>query len=162
MLFHTIRFTQQLDWQPFGNVNEAAAGADKSFRSVACAELGGDLHAIATDEEGLLWHTIRFSDEPSWQPFGNASAAAGKPDARFSQIACSTVNGDLHVVGCTTGGEILHTIRFTDDPRWQPFGSVSAILGRFPQDEPRGRISGVSCAGIGGDLHVCVGLFFSV
>jgi hypothetical protein len=35
--------------------------------------------------------------------------------AAFSEVACAEVGGDLHVVAATTGGQIMHTIRFS---RW--------------------------------------------
>jgi hypothetical protein len=153
-IYHTIRFTEQFDWQPFGNVSQAAEGAGKNFRGAACAELGGDLHVVAHDADGTLWHTIRFTEQLNWQPFGNASEAAGNPNARFSVIGCANVGGDLHVVGATTGGRILHTIRFTQTQSWQPWGDVSAVVGPFPSASGE-RLADVACASVGGDLHVC-------
>lgn len=157
VLFHTIRHTRKNDWQPFGNVNAAAAGSDKSFRGVACATVEGNLHLVAPDTQGVLWHAIRFTNQLTWQPFGNVSGAAGRPSARFKQATCAAVGGDLHVVGITTGNELLHTIRFSGNPGWQPFGSLSKVLGPFPQTSGS-TVRHLACAGVAGDLHVCVGL----
>lgn len=150
-IFHTIRITADGSWQPFGNVNQQIQGA--AFSRVACAEVGGDLHVVATDPDGTLWHTIRFSADGSWQPVGNASAAAGDPNARFDLVACANVGGDLHVVGATTGGQIMHTIRFSQAQNWQPLGNLTAVIGA-PPSEADERLAALACAGIAGDLHV--------
>ena len=156
-IFHTIRFSDPPDWQPFGDVNAAAEGAGRTFRGAACAEIGGDLHVVAFDTDGTLWHTIRFTDQNSWQPFGNASEAAGDPNTRFSSIGCANVGGDLHVVGLT-GDRILHTIRFTQALEWQPWGDVTAVVGALPNPDPEPK-QVVACASVAGDLHVvCVTL----
>jgi hypothetical protein len=152
-IFHTIRFTRQFDWQPFGNVN-AAAESDKSFFGVACARVLGDLHVVACDTEGVLWHTIRFTSARTWQPFRNISEAAGRPHVAFNAVACAEVGGDLHVIGLTTGRELLHTIRFSTNPLWQPFGSLTAVLGPFPQENVH--LDNFACSRASGDLHVCV------
>jgi hypothetical protein len=107
---------------------------------------------VATDPDGTLWHTIRYSAQGTWQPFGNASAAAGNPNARFSLIGCANVGGDLHVVGAGTDGELLHTIRFTQAQGWQPWGNLSAVLGAPAVGESP---VALGCAGVAGNLHFC-------
>jgi len=125
-----------------------------NFSEVACAEIGGDLHVVALDPDGTLWHTIRFTAQGDWQPFGNASAAAGNPNTRFTRIGCANVGGDLHVVGATTTDQILHTIRFTQAQNWQPWGNLTAVVGA-PPSEVDERLVALACAGVAGDLHVC-------
>jgi hypothetical protein len=179
-IYHTIRFPitpTTWDWQPWGNVSARVAAisspglgmgiAPGSFKSVACASIGNDLHVVGLAANGNIWHTIRFPpgfpNPFDWQPWGDVTATVAAissprlgmgiaPGSRFSEISCASIGGNLHVVGLHSNGSIYHTIRFPTD--WQPWGNVSATV----QNNPGGQFAAeISCASIGGNLHV-VGL----
>jgi hypothetical protein len=56
---------------------------------------------------------------------------------------------DLHVVGVTADGRLLHAIRRADRG-WQEFRDVGAAAGR-----PAEGFTSASCAVVAGALHVC-------
>jgi hypothetical protein len=149
-LLHTIRFPTT--WQPWGDVRAAVKGLRGSVRAVAAAEIAGDVHyLIATDTD--LFHTIRFASPARWQPSGDVFNVLGRPStSHIDRLAAATVAGDLHVVVLFDDQQLLHTIRFTSPPGWQPWGDIKAAVGN-----PGGfSLNNVAAAGIGGDLHLVV------
>lgn len=129
-VLHTIRFPTS--WQPWGNV-EAAAGPLPGFLlDISAAAVGGDLHVVTTDGASIF-HTIRFTSGPSWQPWGNIENAVGELGS-FWNVATANVAGDLHLVAATRAGggietHLFHTIRFTSALSWQPWGDIEAVIG---------------------------------
>jgi hypothetical protein len=157
-LWHTIRFANGSWQRRFRNVNaQESNGGNLTFVDVSC---GGtptkNLHVCAVQRSassafGQIWHTIRLANG-SWMPqFGNVNdQESNGNDLRFYTVDCTTVGEDLHVCAVDTSGIIWHTIRFADGS-WVPqFGNVNK--------ESNGgnlRFFNVSCAAIGGDLHIC-------
>jgi hypothetical protein len=62
-------------------------------------------------------------------------------------VRCAGVNGELHVCGITSDGNLWHTIRFAQN--WQPFGDVKGAVGN------PGNLIDMDCASAAGELHVC-------
>jgi hypothetical protein len=146
-VWHTIRYSNS--WQPFDDI-EWAAGDRGNFVAVDCAGIGEQLHVVGVTADGRLWHAIRY---PTWwQPFNDVeqSLAGGERGHHF-HIACAGIGDNLHV--CAQSLEeswryvLWHAIRFPT--WWQPFNDV----GR--PGEPNLPFD-VACAGIEGDLHVCL------
>jgi hypothetical protein len=150
-IWHTIRFSNS--WQAFfGNVNaQESNGNLLRFSEVGCAgTASNNLHVTAIDQNGTIWHTIRFAS--SWQSsFGNVNAQESNGNSlRFSSVDCATIGDDLHVTAVDQTGIIWHTIRFSNGTWVSGFGNVN-------NQESNGgilRFSNVGCAAIGGDLHV--------
>jgi hypothetical protein len=120
----------------------------------------GDLHVLALDQNGGLWHTIRQADPPAWPyKLGDVHAAVPGPSIGPTVgVACATnpKTGDLHVLALDQNGGLWHTIRQADPPAWSaPFDDV---LGSVPSDPfagSPGRARSVACAtNSDGDLHV--------
>ena len=142
-ILHTIRFPLGLReggiWQPWGNVEAEAGpvpGSDLgTLESVAAAAVDGNLHVVATRGKSIS-HTIRFA--ASWQRWGDVETVIGERGA-FLSVAAANVAGDLHVVATTLRGpdastgrlatDLLHTIRFSQNPKWQPWGDIEATVG---------------------------------
>jgi hypothetical protein len=157
-MWHTIRHADG-SWQPFfGDVKGVESNDPGHFSAVSCAAVGGftsggsELHIVALTDDGRMWHTIRRADG-SWQPFfGDVKDVESNDPGYFSAVGCAGVGGQLHVVGLTDDGRMWHTIRLNDSS-WQPFfGDVKGVESNDP-----GHFSAVSCAAVGGQLHV-VGL----
>src|SRR5215211_6402236 len=75
-LWHTIRDANG-NWPfPFGDVLVATGGNIGPTQQVACAAAGGELHVLAIDNNGGLWHTIRAANG-NWVPFGDVLAVTG-------------------------------------------------------------------------------------
>ncbi|GHO84945.1 hypothetical protein [Dictyobacter formicarum] len=127
ILWHTIRFANGT-WQSFfGNVNDQESnGKTLRFTSVGCASIGGDLHVTATDRNGVLWHTIRFSNGTWQSSFGNVNdQERNGRTLRFTDVDCANVADTLHVTAIDKGNVLWHTIRFSNGT-WTPyFGNVN-------------------------------------
>ncbi|GLV60067.1 hypothetical protein KDH_68900 [Dictyobacter sp. S3.2.2.5] len=121
-IWHTIRFANG-SWQSsFGNVNDQESnGKTLRFTSVGCAAINGNLHVTATDEKGVLWHTIRFASG-SWQSsFGNVNDQESNGKLlRFSDVDCANVADELQVTAVGLNKDLWHTIRFANGS-WQSF-----------------------------------------
>ncbi len=127
VLWHTIHFADG-SWQSgFGNVNDRESNDNLRFKSVGCASIGDNLHVIALDNDGILWHTTRFADG-SWQSsFGNVNIHQSNGNLRFTDVDCANVGDNLHVTAIGTDKIIYHTIRFSSDGSWLTrFDSVNA------------------------------------
>lgn len=122
-LWHTIRHMDG-SWQaPFGDV-KGQAGNPGTFTKVSCAGVADELHLCGVTADGGLWHTIRHKDG-TWAPFFDVKNRAGNPvspaESPSAFVDCSSagVNGDLHLCGIISDGNLLHTIRHTG---WAPGG----------------------------------------
>ncbi|GCE06746.1 hypothetical protein [Dictyobacter aurantiacus] len=127
-IWHTIRFANG-SWQSsFGNVNnQESNGRLLRFTSVGCAAIDRNLHVTATDEKGVLWHTIRFANG-SWQSsFGNVNNQQSNGGSlRFSDVDCANVAGDLQVGAVGLNKALWHTIRFANGSWQGATGNVNA------------------------------------
>jgi hypothetical protein len=159
-LWHTVRFAAG-NWQPsWGDVQtQLPQGPDiRPIQALACAATPqDDLHVCALDQNGTLWHTIRFA-AGNWQPlWGDVqSQIVQGPDIRpIARISCgATPQGDLQICSTDQSGNVWHTIRFAAG-NWQPFwGNVQGVIPQGPDIRPAVLLA---CGGAGqGDLHVCV------
>jgi hypothetical protein len=98
-LWHTIRNSDGT-WQPtFGLVESQEENNPGAFTFVSCAGVGEDLHVVAVDAGGKLWHTIRGS-AGAWQPtFGSIEGQETNDPGAFGEARCAGVNGELQVCG---------------------------------------------------------------
>jgi hypothetical protein len=110
------------------------------------------LQLAGLTDTGGIWHTIRLNDS-SWQSFfGDVKGVESNDPGHFSAVGCAGVNDQLQLAALTDDGKMWHTIRRADGS-WQSFfGDVKGVESNDP-----GYFSAVSCAGVGGQLHV-VGL----
>jgi hypothetical protein len=84
-LSHTIRFPTS--WQPWGDATAVVGALPGVVYDIAAAEVGGDVHYVAATNLGLF-HSIRFSASPSWQPWGDIESVVGNPgDVRTFGVA---------------------------------------------------------------------------
>ncbi len=150
-IWHTIRFSNS--WQSsFGNVNsQESNGSSLRFGSVDCATIGGNLHVTAVDQNGIIWHTIRFSNGTWQSSFGNVNNQESNGGTlRFSNVGCAAIGGNLHVTAVGQNGIIWHTIRFSN-------GTWQAFFGNVNSQESNGsslRFIDVDCANVGDNLYV--------
>jgi hypothetical protein len=145
-LLHTIRFATS--WQPWGDVIAAVGAPPGLVYDIAAADIASNAHYLVVTNLGLF-HTIRRQSPPSWQPWGDLLATLGDP-GDVHHVAAANVGGDLHVVVELYNGDLLHTIRFSQNPSWQAWGDVKAAAGN------PGNVVNVAAAGLGGELHVVV------
>lgn len=111
-----------------------------------------DLHIVAVNGEGTLWHTIRFADG-TWQPaFGNVQSQ-NQGQGQFSDAACATDGANLlHVVGVNANGHLLYTYH-NSDGTWQ--GSFSDISSQESNDSTVNPFHQISCSAVAGvELHM--------
>ena len=80
-MWHTIRHA--LSWDGFGDVKIPAGHHPGAFTSVACAEVGGELHVCGVTTDGGMWHAIRRADG-SWIGFGDVKGQAGTYPGAFT------------------------------------------------------------------------------
>jgi len=172
VIWHTIR-NPNGSWQPaFGNVNDQHSnGSSLRFTKVSCTgTASGKLHVCATDQSGVIWHTIR-NPNGSWQPaFGDVNDQHSNGSSlRFSTVGqapvgginCAAIGEDLHLVAIATSsptsntaGETWHTVRFADGS-WQPaFNNITPTSGSGPITASTPFLS-VSCAESDDALQVC-------
>lgn len=126
ILRHTIRFANGTWASAFGNVNDQESnGGSLRFTSVGVASIGSSLHVTAVDTNGILWHTIRFSNGAWQSAFGDINDQESNGGSlRFKDVDCGNVNGNLHVTGVATNNVLWHTIRFSNS--WQSaFGDIN-------------------------------------
>jgi hypothetical protein len=135
-IWHAIRRADG-SWVGFGDVKSQAGAHPGGFTSVACAEIGGELHVCGATTDGRIWHTIRHAT--SWDGFGDVkSQTPGSDPGAFTTVACAAFDQDLHVCGTTTDGGMWHTIRHATS--WDGFGDVKIPAGHHP-----GAFIGVGC-----------------
>jgi hypothetical protein len=161
-LWHTIRLANSHWPFAFGDVQAQTDehGPDiGAVNAMACAtNQGGNLHVLAMDGNGKLWHTIRLAADGTWSAFGDVQAQTDQHGPNIGQIhspACATnQGGDLHVLVLDSNDTLWHTIRLGADGTWPfPFRDVQA---QTDQHGPGiGPVIFVACAtSQGGDLHV--------
>src|SRR5262249_36940190 len=88
-----------------------------------------DLHVLLTAPDGILRHTIRFTnDVGNWQPLTEVRKSGSRPPAMTHRVACAGApsadgtDGDLHVLAVAgSTGVLWHSIRFGDTGNWQRF-----------------------------------------
>ena len=121
----------------------------------ACAaNQGGDLHVLASDVAGKLWHTILLANGNWPFPFGDLQVAANSNIGSILFTACAAnQSGDLHVLALDVNRKLWHTIRQASGIWPAPFEDVQA---KTSQHGPNiGPIDWVACAtNSKGDLHV--------
>jgi hypothetical protein len=142
-LYHTIRLGDGNDWPyPFAYVNQEARGGGPEIVGPTpfcdCAlNRWGDLHVLAVNRAGQLYHTIRYGPsydrlgagpqsrtgvEGHWStwgevqfvvdPLGQALGPVFTGAHVGSPISCATnADGDLHVCVLSSTGRLYHTIR---------------------------------------------------
>jgi uncharacterized protein YfiM (DUF2279 family) len=150
-LYHTIRNSDG-SWQSrFGLIEAAVSGGPDGFFQVSCAGVGDSLHVVGVGLDAQLYHTIRNSDGVSWQSFfGLIEGAVSGGPSGFGWVGCGGTGGALQLVGVGLDGQLYHTIRNADGVSWQNFfGLVEGAV----SGGPTGFLE-VSCAGVGGYLHV--------
>jgi hypothetical protein len=164
-LWHTVRRADGTWPDHFGNVLAAVPGPHIGpTTEVACATdpKTADLHTLAVDENGGLWHTVRRADPPGWPEafldvLGAAPSDPGRP-GRVSHVACATNGeGDLHVlVVDANDGALWHAVRKATAPHWpEPWANLTGVFGAglAPGDGPLS-VRQVACATTPqGELH---------
>jgi hypothetical protein len=148
-LYHS---TREFDgsWHPFHALRRGGiAGGPADFYSASCAGIHGVLHLIGQGSDGLLYHTVRFPDG-RWRDYFELIDAEvlGGPSA-FSAAACAADGDCLQVVALDVNGQLHHTLREADG-NWQQFRG----LGRGQLYDAPARFVGISCATVGGCLHI--------
>ena len=120
------------------------------LRDVDAAQVDDcSLHFVAVDASGGMWHSIRSKNSrtevASFQRFGNVKQANGNPSVSFTKACVATTGtGDLHVLGVTSTGQLLHTIRFSNGGWQSYFGNVLAVIGNSANV---GTVTSVACDG---------------
>jgi hypothetical protein len=131
-LWHALRFTDS-QWLPFADAQFLSANAPSSFANVGIAARDSAVDVCA-QARGDIWHTMRFSADPSQSPvapphwqaaFDDVEKQAGHPGA-FGSVSCAVVGEQLHVCGVTQDGKLRHTFRTSaNPPAWRPFEEVT-------------------------------------
>ena len=142
-ILHTIRH-ENGTWDSFQDVTDPGlAGFPGSFISVACAELNKELHVCGVTDDGKLWHTFR-SSQNDWLPFEEVQTTFANDPVPFADVSIAAEDDNLQIFA-QAGGDLWHTVRFSQPPGWQPvFDSLKAQAG----DDPGSFVS-VSCAAVG-------------
>jgi hypothetical protein len=153
-LWHTIRYPDSAaspaHWQGAFDPVTWRPGADNTpLQMVSCAGVGDQLQLVALGSDRRLWHNLLLAggwDQNSW----SIESQEQNDPGTFNWVSCGGVDGELQVVGVDwPKGQLWHTIRHADGS-WQPF------FGLIEDNEINnpGYFGFVSCAGVGGDLHV--------
>jgi hypothetical protein len=139
-LYHTLRdfVDGSFYWLPFADVETRCKNGPGHFTNVSVAQSSPDLQGrqdlhVFAQAAGDLWHTVRISNPPRWQPtFDSIKQQAGNPGA-FSASSCVNVGGQLHVCAVTTDGKLWHTTSSLEGPAgWQPFEAVATAGAALP------------------------------
>lgn len=113
-------------------------------RSVAAANVRGNLHVVSRASDGLH-HTERNSGTGFWTPF-TKPPPAGWSNLVVDVAAAGTSNGLLHVLGLDTNGRVWHGVRNPDTGLWTSPGSPGQAANAWR----------VAAAAVGDLLHVAV------
>jgi hypothetical protein len=166
-LWHTIRFADGSWQQFFGDIGGALHQSIGLIGGIACAtNQGGDLHVLATDLGGKLWHTIRLANGSWPNPFQDVLGVINKDrniGKTVHSFACATnQGGDLHVLALLSGGSwsgdtLWHTLRKANGS-WPYEYDVERTANQSIKDNQSIKnIKETRCAtNRGGDLHVLV------
>jgi hypothetical protein len=152
-LWHTIRYlasgASPAHWQAAFDPVVWPSGSDNSpLTAVCCAGVGDQLQLVGIGGDGRLWYNLLNG---SWAPDAGCIETQEQNDpGAFVAVGCGGVDGELQVVGVDDASrQLWHTIRHADGT-WQPsFGLIEDNESNDP-----GQFGVVSCAGVGGDLHV--------
>lgn len=110
--------------------------------------LGYTYDTLVKDKPGRILHTVRYPGG-GWQPAFIDVEAAVTQNASFIHLDTAELNGEIHVVGITPDGKLLHTVRYNNGSWQYFFGDVeqwwTGEVGHF---------TSVSCAGVNNELHV--------
>lgn len=139
-LRHTMR-RDDGSWTAWGNVEQMIGSPGGALVHVDCASVAGELNVCVVLDSGELRHTIRRHDG-SWTSWGNVEQMTGPTRGELVQVACTGVDGELHVIGVFGEGTLRHTIR-RHNGTWTPWGDVERLTGEA------GNLRSVSVAGVG-------------
>lgn len=134
-------------WRPYFDDIQARVADMRRFVDVDCVWIQNDLHICGITDAGEILHTMINSNDFIQQQFGDIEWHTGDV-GKFINVACSNAGGELHVIGITTTGRILHTRRYSNGIWQNNFGDIELATGDV------GLLLDVSCAAIGNDLHV--------
>ena len=143
----TLGYVRRADgsWLHFADV-EGEAGDRGHIKQVSLsAAPNGDVHVLAVNTEGRLWHAIRYPYY--WTPFGDVEGEAGDRGNIIQASIAVDRNGDAHVLAVNSEGRLWHSIR--TPWYWTQFGDVEGEAG------DRGLIAHASLvAAPNGEVHV--------
>ena len=172
-LYHTIRSANGTWPYPFSWVNAEARRNGPEIVGptpvAACAaDQQGNLHLVALNRAGQIYHTVRyfaaglFGPPGSWHQWGNvqnvvdplgvALGPALLPGDQRTSVGCATDRGgNLHVCVLDQQHKLRHTLRDANTGAWTAWGDVEAQTGPLPI------IANVACTcGPDGSLDVYV------
>jgi cell envelope opacity-associated protein A len=157
-LWHTIRMADGTWPFAFGDVQAQTrmVGPNNGIglTPLACCATNnqGDLHVLALDNNGGLWHTIRMADG-SWPfAFGDVQSQTRLvgPNPGIGpllRMACATnQQGDLHVLALDKRNKLWHTIRMADGTWPYAFGDVQSQTNKVGPNMGIGPVIHISCA----------------
>jgi hypothetical protein len=152
-ILHTSRSSSGA-WEKFEDITQPPlASFPGSFTAADCAlgfagvALLTELHICGVTADGGIWYTLHFW-QPPWLPFANVQAVSTNATAPFTEISVALIAGDLHLCA-RANGELWHTVRFSDPPRWQAaFENVKEKSGN------PGSFLSAKCASLGSELHI--------
>jgi hypothetical protein len=75
----------------WGDVSTTVEDNPSTFKSVASASIGNNLHVVGLTENGNMWHKIRFPKR-----WGDAAAVLNNPGSFMSAAGVSIAH--LHVI----------------------------------------------------------------
>ena len=166
-LWHTIR-TADGAWPfAFGDVQSQTrkvgpnAGIGPTPNVTCAANAKGDLHILAIDQNGGLWHTVRMADGTWPSAFLDVQSQTRKvgPNDGIGPtpyVACAAnATGDLHILAIDQNGGLWHTIR-TADGTWPfAFADMQSQTRKVGPNDGIGPTPYVACsADAQGDLHI--------
>jgi len=145
-LYHTLRDWSG-GWQPsFGIIESYVSGAPGPFKAACCAAAANDdVHVVALDGTGQLWHTVRHSNG-SWQ-----SAFVAVPGAAGPILAVDAVHVDDDLIVAVVGSDgWLYTTKRDDAG-----GSWDGVFDFKPgQPNADGPYKDVAIARVGDNGHL--------
>src|SRR5918992_3349237 len=146
-IYHAARrgtnvWTTPPGWTDWGNV-EGQTGSIGAVTSVAGAEVGGELHVVATTDSGVF-HAIRHRGG-DWTRFGNVEGQSGNI-VNPTEAAAAGAGSALHVLIVSRDGVLRHALRTSAG--WTDWGNVEGQTGGI------GLVNDVAAATIGSSLHV--------
>jgi hypothetical protein len=166
-LWHTIRKADGTWPFAFGDVQAQTRKVGPNngigITPLACCATNtqGDLHVLALDNNGGLWHTIRMADGTWPLAFGDVQAQTRLvgPNPGIGpllRMACATnPQGDLHVLAIDRRNKLWHTIRMADGTWPFAFGDVQAQINSGGPNLDIGPVFQISCTcNQQGELHL--------
>lgn len=139
-LWHTQRNGDGHWSSNFGCVNDQSHGAPAGgFVTAGSGGWGDQFHVVAADQQGRLWHTIRYGNGSWQQHFGLVPVVGAGPRKGFTSVACAdgadNWHSQRHLHTVAVGdGQLWHTIRYSDGTWQEPFGKVNGQVSGAPRD----------------------------